>query len=69
MTIYGIEIQMPHSGEVSRVIATKLLKYAAYQEFSRTPASLKEACEKLIRRGFNSLRIEDVNGDYRAHIR
>ena len=68
MTIYKIQIQMPHSGEVSRAIATTLLKNAAMQEFSRTPASLREACEKLIKRGFTTLRIEDVNYGYRATI-
>lgn len=68
MTIYGIEIQMPHSGEVSRTIATTLLKNAAYQEFSRTPASLREACETLIKRGYTALRIEDVNYGYRAKL-
>lgn len=68
MTIYGIEIKMPHSGEVSRGIAERLLKSAAYEEFSSTPASLKEACETLLKRGWTTLFIEDINGHYRGSL-
>lgn len=69
MKIYGIEIVHPHSGDVTRSKAERLLKSRAMEEFSSVAhISLKDMCEILIKRGFARLVIEDVNYVFRGHL-
>lgn len=68
MKIFGIEIIQPHSGAVTRATALGLLKKEAEYNFSRRDLSYREMCAVLIKRGFTSLVIEDVNGGFRAEL-
>jgi hypothetical protein len=67
MKIYGVEIKMPHSIELSRSQVLTLLQksvksnYCGVGNFDKNQT--KDECNH-----YNSLRIEDINGEFRTTL-
>jgi hypothetical protein len=65
MTIHGVQIKFPHSGEVSRSVATRLLMKEVKKMYSgrMSEFDFKKECQRI-----NTLWIEDVNYSYRTSL-
>ena len=62
MTIYSIQIVMPHSGNLSRSSATRLLKREVENQHGKG-CNVKEICSI-----YNALHIEDINCKYKTSL-
>lgn len=71
MKIYGIEIVMPHSGDVSRTVATKNLKQSLIENYGTNLMQvLKKASTKELKemaKGFETLHLIDLNGKIKSN--
>jgi hypothetical protein len=68
MKIYGVEIKMPHSGQLSRSQCLTLLHKAVKNNYSGVGDFDKKMTKQECEKHYNSLHIEDVNNEFRTTL-
>lgn len=66
MKIYGVQIKMPHSGNLTRSQVLTILKNAVKDNYSGVGDFTKDKLKEECKRYYNTLLIEDVNYNYRG---